>query len=125
MASQLELELKKLKNAIIKISNLAENQVIEAMKALLSEPVAQGKEVKKTENKIDKLDVKIDEICQSIFASSKIGVPTCSTTCDKKMADLPETTSLNSEAKILTLFDAGLLKTNSITKLKRGQNKNH
>jgi phosphate transport system protein len=68
MASQLELELKKLKNAIIKISNLAENQVIEAMKALLSEPVAQGKEVKKTENKIDKLDVKIDEICQNVFA---------------------------------------------------------
>lgn len=68
MASQLELELKKLKNAIIKISNLAENQVAEAMKALLSEPVAQGKEVKKTENKIDKLDVKIDEICQNVFA---------------------------------------------------------
>ena len=68
MASQLELELKKLKNAIIKISNLAENQVIEAMKALLSEPIAQGKEVKKTENKIDKLDVKIDEICQNVFA---------------------------------------------------------
>ena len=68
MASQLELELKKLKNAIIKISNLAENQVIEAMKAILSEPIAQGKEVKKTENKIDKLDVKIDEICQNVFA---------------------------------------------------------
>lgn len=68
MASQLELELKKLKNAIIKISNLAENQVAEAMKALLSEPAAQSKEVKKTENKIDKLDVKIDEICQNVFA---------------------------------------------------------
>lgn len=68
MASQLESELKKLKNAIIKISNLAENQVIEAMKALLSEPAAQGKEVKKTESKIDKLDVKIDEICQNVFA---------------------------------------------------------
>jgi len=68
MASQLELELGKLKNAIIKISNLAENQVLEAMKALLSEPVAEGKEMKKTENKIDKLDVKIDEICQNVFA---------------------------------------------------------
>lgn len=68
MASQLESELKKLKNAIIKISNLAENQVVEAMKALLSEPAAQGKEVKKTENKIDRLDVKIDEICQNVFA---------------------------------------------------------
>jgi phosphate transport system protein len=35
---------------------------------LLSEPVAEGKEVKKVENKIDKLDIKIDEICQRIFA---------------------------------------------------------
>ena len=68
MSSQLELELKKLKNAIIKISNLAENQVIEAMKAMLSESIAEGKEVKKVESKIDRLDVKIDEICQNVFA---------------------------------------------------------
>lgn len=62
-----EIELEKLKNVIIKIGNLAESQVNESVKALLSEPI-EGKEVKKTENKIDKLDVKIDEICQSIFA---------------------------------------------------------
>ncbi len=62
-----EIELEKLKNVIIKIGNLAESQVSESVKALLSEPV-EGKEVKKTEHKIDKLDVKIDEICQSIFA---------------------------------------------------------
>lgn len=67
MASHFEIELEKLKNVIIKIGNLAENQVIESIKALLSEPI-EGKEVKKTETKIDKLDVKIDEICQSIFA---------------------------------------------------------
>jgi phosphate transport system protein len=35
---------------------------------LLSEPFSEEKDVKKTEQKIDKLDVKIDEICQSIFA---------------------------------------------------------
>lgn len=68
MASLLETELAKLKTAIIEISNLAELQVFEAMKALLSEPVSEGKEVKKTENKIDKLDVKIEDICQSVFA---------------------------------------------------------
>ncbi|WP_413999993.1 phosphate signaling complex protein PhoU [Flavobacterium sp. W1B] len=68
MASYLETELGKLRNIIIKIGNLAEGQVAEAVKALLSEPVAEGKEVKKTENKIDKLDVKIDDICQSVFA---------------------------------------------------------
>jgi len=62
-----EIELEKLKNIIIKIGNLAESQVSESVKALLSEPI-EGKEVKKTENKIDKLDIKIDEVCQSIFA---------------------------------------------------------
>ncbi|WP_395050881.1 phosphate signaling complex protein PhoU [Flavobacterium sp.] len=62
-----EIELERLKSVIIKIGNLAENQVSESVKALLSEPI-EGKEVRKTESKIDKLDVKIDEICQSIFA---------------------------------------------------------
>lgn len=62
-----EIELEKLKNVIVKIGSLAESQVSESVKALLSEPI-EGKEVKKIENKIDKLDVKIDEICQSIFA---------------------------------------------------------
>ena len=67
MISHFEIELEKLKNVIIKIGNLAESQVGESVKALLSEPI-EGKEIKKTENMIDKLDVKIDEICQSIFA---------------------------------------------------------
>ena len=62
-----EIELERLKTVIIKIGTLAEIQVSESVKALLSEPI-EGKEVKKTESKIDKLDVKIDEICQSIFA---------------------------------------------------------
>lgn len=67
MSTHFEIELEKLKNVIIKIGNLAEVQVNESVKALLSEPI-EGKEVKKTEVKIDKLDVKIDEICQTIFA---------------------------------------------------------
>lgn len=62
-----ELELEKLRDIIIKIGNLAEIQVREATKAILSEPIA-NKEVKKTEQRIDKLDIKIDEICQNIFA---------------------------------------------------------
>jgi phosphate transport system protein len=62
-----EIELEKLNTVIVKIGKLAEVQVSESVKALLLEPI-EGKEVKKTENKIDKLDVKIDEICQSIFA---------------------------------------------------------
>lgn len=63
-----EIELDKLKNVIQKIGALAENQVSEAVKTLLLESAAEGKEVKKIESKIDKLDVKIDEICQRIFA---------------------------------------------------------
>jgi phosphate transport system protein len=62
-----EIELEKLNTVIVKIGKLAEIQVSESVKALLLEPI-EGKEVKKNENKIDKLDVKIDEICQSIFA---------------------------------------------------------
>ncbi len=68
MASLLEIELAKLKEAIAKIGTLAEHQVIEAMKKLLSDPNVEVKEIKKTEHKIDKLDVKIDEICQNVFA---------------------------------------------------------
>ncbi|MFI0490212.1 phosphate signaling complex protein PhoU [Flavobacterium sp.] len=67
MSTHFEIELEKLNNVIIKIGDLAETQVNESVKALLSEPI-EGKEVKKTEIKIDKLDVKIDEICQTIFA---------------------------------------------------------
>ncbi|TRX35926.1 phosphate signaling complex protein PhoU [Flavobacterium restrictum] len=68
MATYFEIELDKLKSVIQKIGVLAEIQVGEAIKAVLSEPISEGKEVKKNEHKIDKLDIKIDEICQSIFA---------------------------------------------------------
>lgn len=69
MATHFEMELDKLKNIIRKIGKLAEGQLSEAVKILLQEPeAAEGKVIRKTENKIDKLDVKIDEICQSIFA---------------------------------------------------------
>ncbi|GIZ09955.1 phosphate signaling complex protein PhoU [Flavobacterium sp. UMI-01] len=68
MASYLETELGKLRNIIIKIGALAESQIAEAVKSILSEPFAEVKEVKKVENKIDKLDVKIDDICQTVFA---------------------------------------------------------
>ncbi|OCB77398.1 phosphate signaling complex protein PhoU [Flavobacterium crassostreae] len=68
MATHLDLELEKLKNIIIKIENLADSQVSEAIKSLLFEPVSESKELRKTETKIDKLDLKIDSICQNVFA---------------------------------------------------------
>ena len=43
-----EIELTKLRDIITKIGVLAETQVGEAVKAILSEPI-EGKEVKKTE----------------------------------------------------------------------------
>lgn len=64
-----EIELSKLNSVIEKIGKLAESQVNEAVKILLQEAeVANEKVIKKKESKIDKLDVRIDEICQSIFA---------------------------------------------------------
>lgn len=68
MASQLQIELTKLKNAITQINTLAEKQVFQAMKVLVYEPSLEEVDVKKTEHKIDKLDVKIEDICQSVFA---------------------------------------------------------
>lgn len=68
MASNFQIELDKLKSVIVKIASLAEIQVREAVSTLVSESKVQGRELRKTENKIDKLDVKIDEICQRIFA---------------------------------------------------------
>jgi phosphate transport system protein len=69
MKTHFEIELDKLKAVIEKIGKLAEGQVSEAIKILLQEPeTIEPKIIKKTEQKIDKLDVKIDEICQSIFA---------------------------------------------------------
>jgi len=72
-----EIELEKLKNVIEKIGTLAQGQVGESVKALLAEPLSEGKEVKKTEHKIDKLDIKIDEICQSIFAFNNLLLLIC------------------------------------------------
>lgn len=69
MAAHFEIELGKLKSIIEKIGQLAEGQVSEAVKILLQESEkTEQKTIKKTESKIDKLDIKIDEICQRIFA---------------------------------------------------------
>jgi len=68
MTSNLQIELEKLRNAIIKMFNLAESQVFEAVGIVLDEPISKKKEIRKNENKIDKLDLKIEEICQNLLA---------------------------------------------------------
>ncbi len=71
MQSYFESELEKLKKRIIKMFNLVVNQVDMSFKLLL-EPNAEITEaVRKTENQVDKLDVKIDKLCQRIFALSQ------------------------------------------------------
>jgi phosphate transport system protein len=68
MTSNLQIELEKLRNAIIKMFNLAESQVFEAVGIVLDEPISKKKEIRKNEDKIDKLDLKIEEICQNLLA---------------------------------------------------------
>jgi phosphate transport system protein len=67
MPSHFEIELDKLKYVVKRIAELAHNQVDESIGFLTSD-YEESMDVKKVENKIDKLDVMIDEICQSIFA---------------------------------------------------------
>lgn len=68
MGLHIEQELDKLKNAIVKIGQLSEHQIIECSNALLATDDVHAKEVRKTEQKIDKLDIKIEEICLNILA---------------------------------------------------------
>lgn len=68
MKIYLDTEIKKLRSVINEISKLAESQVFEAMNTLISGQALANKDLKKAENKIDKLDEKIDQICQTIVA---------------------------------------------------------
>jgi phosphate transport system protein len=68
MQTHFELELEKLKNRIIKMGNLAIQQTSLAMHILLRGDTEQIETAAKTEHKIDKLDVKVDKLCQRIFA---------------------------------------------------------
>ena len=63
-----ELELEKLKNRIIKMSNLVYNQVENSFNILLTGDLEMIKVVEDNEMLIDKIDVKVDKLCQRIFA---------------------------------------------------------
>lgn len=68
MQTHFERELEKLKNRILKMGNLAQQQVSIAIEVLLKGQFEQLETVATTEHKIDKLDVKVDKLCQRIFA---------------------------------------------------------
>ncbi|MCX6248639.1 MAG: phosphate signaling complex protein PhoU [Bacteroidetes bacterium] len=68
MERHFELELEKLKKRILKMGNLVASQVHQTMVALVNCDVELAREIIETDNAVDELDVKIDKLCQRIFA---------------------------------------------------------
>jgi phosphate transport system protein len=68
MERHFEMELDKLKKRILKMGNLVASQIHETMVALVNCDVEAAKEIIETDNAVDVLDVKIDKLCQRIFA---------------------------------------------------------
>jgi len=68
MERHFEQELEKLKNRLLKMGNLVYDQVHNSLEALLTCNIELAQQVMDKDNKVDKLDVKIDKLCQRIFA---------------------------------------------------------
>jgi len=68
MERHFELELEKLKKRILKMGNLVASQVHQTMVALVNCDIEAAEEIVETDNAVDELDVKIDKLCQRIFA---------------------------------------------------------
>ncbi len=68
MERHFEQELEKLNKRILKMGNLVYDQVHNALEALLTCNIELAQQVVDKDNKVDKLDVKIDKLCQRIFA---------------------------------------------------------
>lgn len=68
MERQFEQQLEKLKTKILKMCSLVDEQVDLAIRAIDEEDSALAEAVLEKEKKVDKYDIKIDKICQKIFA---------------------------------------------------------
>jgi phosphate transport system protein len=68
MERQFDIQLEKLKTRLIKMGSLVDEQVENAIKSIREENTELARLVIETDNKVDKYDVKIDKICQKIFA---------------------------------------------------------
>ncbi|MCX6243305.1 MAG: phosphate signaling complex protein PhoU [Bacteroidetes bacterium] len=68
MERHFELELEKLKKRVLKMGNLVAMQIHLTMVALVTCDVEAAAEIIETDNAVDELDVKIDKLCQRIFA---------------------------------------------------------
>jgi phosphate transport system protein len=67
MQRTFEMELEKLKNRVIKMGSLVEDQLNKSIEALLEGNIDLANNVIENERIIDKIDVKIDKLCQRIF----------------------------------------------------------
>lgn len=68
MERHFEQELEKLNRRILKMAGLVSAQVHDAMEALITCDTELAAEVIEHDNQLDELDVKIDKLCQRIFA---------------------------------------------------------
>jgi phosphate transport system protein len=67
MQTHFEHELEKLKKRVLKMANLAIEQVTSAINILFASDTEQIEKVVYNESIIDELDVKVDKLCQRIF----------------------------------------------------------
>ena len=68
MERKFDLELQKLNDRLVHMAQLIQDQVSLSMKALVEGDAELAKTVINNDNEIDDLDVKIDKLCQRIFA---------------------------------------------------------
>lgn len=68
MERHFEQELEKLKNRIIKMGNLVADQIHNTLLAMQTNDIDLATQVIMNDKIVDKLDVKIDKLCQRIFA---------------------------------------------------------
>lgn len=68
MERQFDQQLEKLKTRILKMCSLVDEQVDLAIRTIDEPNLALADEVLEKEKKVDKYDLKIDKICQKIFA---------------------------------------------------------
>jgi phosphate transport system protein len=68
MERHFEQELEKLNRRIIKMGNLVASQIHETMNALINCDAESAARIIENDNLVDELDVKIDKLCQRIFA---------------------------------------------------------
>jgi len=71
MERHFDQELEKLNNRVLKMGKLVESQITDTMQALLNCDVELAGRIIENDNQVDVLDVKIDKLCQRIFALSQ------------------------------------------------------